>query len=331
MRFSSLGVAAFALVALMAGCAPTDSNGDAASSERAFRVALITPGPVSDAGWSAMAYDGLMAIQEELGAEVANRVATEAEARDAMRAYAQEGFDLILGHGFEYNAPGVELSEQFPNTVFVSTSGDKTSSNAGALRFHLEQSFYLAGYASALLSESKTLAMIGGPDVPSIRSTFAAYRAGAQAAVPDVRVIEVFTGSNDDIAAAKQATYQAVNAGADIVIHQANAAAQGVFDVAKERSIWAMGANMDQNDNPSGAVIASAIMVAKPAMLDLARRVMASEYVGEQTYNSMETGAIEFIWSPNAPEIVTDEIRQRVDAVRSDILEGRLTVPKLNF
>lgn len=278
-----------------------------------------------------MAYEGLMAIEAELGAEVANRVATEAEARDAMRAYAQEGFDLILGHGFEYNGPGVELSAQFPDTVFVSTSGNQTSQNAGALRFYLEQSFYLAGYASALISESKVLAMIGGPDVPSIRSTFAAYRAGAQAADPNVRVIEVYTGSNDDIAAAKQASYQAVNSGADILIHQANAAAQAVFDVAKERGIWAMGSNMDQNDNPSGVVIASAIMVAKPAMLNLAQRVKEGSYVGEQTYNSMETGAIEFIWSPNAPPVVTDEIKQAVDAVRTEIAEGRLTVPKMNF
>ena len=36
-----------------------------------FRVALLTPGPVSDAGWNAAAYDGLQLIQHQLGAQTA--------------------------------------------------------------------------------------------------------------------------------------------------------------------------------------------------------------------------------------------------------------------
>ncbi|MDL2718503.1 MAG: BMP family ABC transporter substrate-binding protein, partial [Acidobacteriota bacterium] len=37
-----------------------------------FRVALLTPGPISDAGWNAGAYEGLKAIEKELGASVSH-------------------------------------------------------------------------------------------------------------------------------------------------------------------------------------------------------------------------------------------------------------------
>ena len=37
-----------------------------------FKVALLTPGAISDAGWNALAYDGLKAIEKELAAKVSH-------------------------------------------------------------------------------------------------------------------------------------------------------------------------------------------------------------------------------------------------------------------
>jgi simple sugar transport system substrate-binding protein/basic membrane protein A len=45
------------------------------SVERAgtFRAALLTSGPVSDAGWHAGAYEGLLLIEDSLGADVSHQ------------------------------------------------------------------------------------------------------------------------------------------------------------------------------------------------------------------------------------------------------------------
>ena len=37
-----------------------------------FKVALLTPGSISDAGWNALAYEGLKRIEKELGVEVSH-------------------------------------------------------------------------------------------------------------------------------------------------------------------------------------------------------------------------------------------------------------------
>lgn len=52
---------------LASGCTRAD-RGTTAGPHR-FEAALLTPGPVSDAGWNASAYDGLKLIQRRLGAE----------------------------------------------------------------------------------------------------------------------------------------------------------------------------------------------------------------------------------------------------------------------
>lgn len=333
--FTSIGTALAALI--LAGCTggakePTSTTEPPTTAQTSdFKVALLTPGPVSDAGWSAMAYDGLKAIERDMGAEINNQEAKDTQIKDAMRSYAQKGYRLVFGHGFEYNEPAIEVAKDFPNTIFVSSSGGQTAANVGAFRFYLEQGFYLAGYTAGLATKTGKVAMIGGDDVPSIRSTFKAFRAGAEAAKPGITVIEVFTGSGQDIAKAKQATLGAISEGADFVIHQANAAAQGVFDACKEKGVWAFGANLNQNDNASGAVVASATIVAGPAFLNLAKSVKDGSFKGGIALMGMDQGAIDYVFNPAVQGKLAPEVVTAVEETRAKILSGELTVPKDEF
>lgn len=324
------------LGAVLMGCnspssQPAADAGPSTTPKSDFKVALLTPGPVSDAGWSAMAYTGLQQIQKDLGAEVNNQEAKGTQIKDAMRTYAQQGYNLVIGHGFEYNGPEVQVAKDFPKTVFVSSSGGETAPNAGAFRFYLEQGFYLAGEMAAKMSKTHKLAMIGGDNVPSIESTFKAFEAGAKAVDPKVQVIKIYTLSGSDVAKAKEATLKAIDQGADFVIHQANAAAQGVFDACKERGVYAFGANLDQNDNPSGAVIASAVIVAGPAFVDLAKQVKAGTYKGSILLMGMDKGAIDFVLNPKLKDKVPADVQKAIADDMAKIKSGQLTVPKDEF
>ena len=248
-----------------------------------------------------------------------------------MRAYAQKDYDLVFGHGYEYNEPAIQVAKDFPKTIFISSSGGKTADNVGAFRFYLEQGFYLAGYIAGSMSKSGKVAMIGGPDVPSIRSTFVGFKAGAEAAKPGIKVIEKFTGKDSDIAAAKQATLAAIGDGADFVIHQANAGAQGVFDACKEKNVYAFGANMDQNDNASGAVIGSAIIKAGPAFEDLAKQVQGGKFKGSIVLMGMEKDTIDFVFNPKLKDKVPADLQKKIEDLKTDIKSGKLVVPKMEF
>jgi basic membrane protein A and related proteins len=324
---------------VLAGCAPSGDTSKAADaspspstgSGKTLKVALLTPGPVSDAGWNALANTGLDQIKSQLGAETNQQEAAGSKIKDAMRSYAQQGYDLVIGHGYEYNEPEVAVAADFPKTTFVSSSGGKTAPNAGAFRFNLEQGFYLAGMMAATMSKSHHLAMIGGDEVPSIKSTFKAFEAGAKAVVPTTVVDTVFTGNGQDIAKAKEATLTEIGKGVDMVIHQANAAAQGVFDACKEKNIYAFGANLDQNDNSSGMVLASAVIVPGPAFVDLAKKVQAGTYKGSVTPMGMDIGAIDFIVNPKLKDKVPADLMKKIDDSKELIKAGKLAVPMDKF
>jgi len=298
--------------------------------EGEFKVALLTPASVNDSGWSALGYKGLQAIEKELGATVNQEVTKDASIKDAMRSYAQKGYQLIIGHGFEYNEPGVETAKDFPDAVFVSSSGSGTAVNAGAFRFYLEEGFYLAGMIAGKMTKTGTVGMIGGPDVPSIRSTFEAFAAGAKSVNPGVKVVTKFTGKNDDVAAAQQATLQAIDEGADYLIHQTNSGVSGFVKACEERKVWCFGANEDQN-MMSAQMVGSAIIDVEKPFVDLAKLVKAGRYKGEVQLVGMEEGAVEFVMNPVNVALVDPEFKKELTTKQLDMMEGRFETPKAEF
>ncbi|MBX3118710.1 MAG: BMP family protein [Fimbriimonadaceae bacterium] len=307
----------------------TSTGGDAAKGEAEFKVALLTPGPVSDQGWSALAYDGLKAIEGEMSARVDNQQATGPQIKDSMRSYARQGYKLVFGHGYEYNEPAAEIAKEFPNTIFISSSGGMTAENVGAFRFYLEQSFYLCGYMAGMMTKTGKVAMVG-LNYPSIVSTFKGFKAGAEAARPGIVVIEKFIQGGTDIAEAKLSTLTAISQGADFVIHQANAAAPGIFGACKEKNVYCFGANWNQNeDGPT--VIASATIIARPAFLELAKEVKEGKYKGSVVLKDMQQGAIDFILNPKLADKVPAEVKAKLDELKKQITDGTLVVPKDEF
>jgi len=331
-------IALFAILLVVVGCSGGDKGTPVAVKdlpvakpvEGTLKVALLTPGNVNDSGWSALANRGLLAIEKDLGAEVSQQTTKDAAIKDAMRSFAQDGYQLVIGHGFEYNGPSAEIAKDFPNTIFVSSSGGETAANAGAFRFYLEQSFYLAGYIAGKQSKTGKVGMIGGPDVPSIRSTFKAFAEGAKAANPAIEVIEKFTGSNDDVAKAKQATLQAISEGADYLIHQTNSAVTGFFSACEEKNVWAFGANEDQN-KLSPQVLASAVILAEKPFVALAKSVKEGKYHGAVQLVGMQEGAVDFVLNPTLAAEINAEVRSEIVKLQTAIIAGEFIVPKDEF
>ena len=334
--------ASVAITAALVGCG-SSSSGEASKSGTTtgstqpgkteggdFKVALLTLGKTSDSGWNAMALDGLNAIKSDMGATVDTQIASPQAAKDAMRSYAQKGYQLVFGHGYEYNEPGFDVSKDFPNTVFISSSGGKTTANAGAFRFYLEQGCYLAGMMAGKMSKTGKVGAVAVLDIPSINSTIDAFYAGAKAANPNIVTLPtVYFGGEGDIAGAKRATESLIGKGADFIIHQANDAAQGVFDACATSEVNAIGTNADQNSNPSGAVVGSAVIIAKPAFLELAKQVKDKTYKGQVTLVGADKGAIDFV--PNPSYSIPDDVKKLIDDTRAKIKSGELAVPKKEF
>jgi len=296
------------------------------------KVALLTPGPISDNGWNAAAYEGLGLIHRQLHVPVAHvQVKTPSEFEEQFRDFAAHGAWLVFGHGFEFQDAAASAARDFPGTVFITTSGSTVRNNVAPMVFELEQATYLCGLVAGRMSRTGVIGAIGGVEIPSVASTFLAFRAGVAAANPKARVSVLYTGSFDDAAAARQATLALVNRGCDFVIHNADAAGAGVFQAARERGIFAFGTNKDQNALAPKTVLASAVIDIPSAFLDVAREVRAGRFRPRSIRFGLRDGIIRFVWNPGLLDRVPPAVRDEVDLARRHIESGRLVVPRGNF
>jgi len=312
------------------GRAP-DASGDT------LRAALLTSGPVSDAGWYAGAYDGLLLIADSLGARVSHQqTSTPAEFDEAFLAYASSGYDLIFAHGFEYQDAAIRAGTQFPETSIVVSGGGRVADNVVPLVFRLEEGSYLAGMAAAAMTESRVVGMVGGVAIPPARGTFRAFEAGVGSIDPGIEVLETFTGDWNDVAAAKEAAVAQISRRADVIIHNVDAASFGVFQAVREavadgRTVWAIGMNSDQNDVAPDVIIGSAVIRIASAFLEVARRYEAGEVGGAPIYASIREGVIDFVFNPALDHRVPPGIRERIREAHDRIRADELEVPRVRF
>lgn len=320
------------LAAAVSGC-----GGEPAPRSGAFRVALLTPGSIADGGWNAGAYEGLLRIRDELGAEVSNvETRTPAEFEDGFRDYARRGYRLVFGHGFEYQEAAARVAASYPETIFVTTSGNTVRPNVAPIVFELEQATYLCGFLAARMSRTGRLGLVGGMELPSIRSTFLAFRAGAQDADPTVRVQEVFVGRFDDTAGAREAALALLEEGSDFLLHQANEAGRGVFQAVSEyarqgHAVYAFGTNRDQNALAPDVILASATLDIPKALLEVARRVKEGRFEANPLRMGMAEDVVALVFNPALEARVPEALRAEIAALERRIRSGDLVVPRGEF
>jgi len=293
----------------------------------AFKVGLLTPGPISDGGWNAGAYEALQEIAKDLGAQISTQqVATPADFEQGFRGYAQQGFSLVFGHGFEFQDPALRVAKDYPNTDFVVSSGSVSATNVASLQFDLDQATYLAGMLAASMSKTGRAGCIGGMELPVIKKTFDGFIAGAKSVDPDFVVATAYTGNFEDVAAARAAANAMISRGADFLLQNADAAGLGVFQAAKDHGILAFGSNGDQSSTAPQTVLASAVISIPAAFLQMARESKENRFEGRVVKEGLGGGAIGLIYNPRLEARIPPEVKARVSETEDKIRTGRLEV-----
>lgn len=313
-------------LAVAVGCsraASDEATRDSASRSN-FKVALLTPGPISDRSWNGGAYEGLQRIRDSLGAQISHiQTRTPAEFEENFRQYGMQGYQLVFGHGFEFQDAAVRVSPEFPRTVFVTTSGNTVRPNVAGLVFGFEDASYEAGVLAGLLTRSDVLGMIGGTELPPLKSSFRAFAAGARSVNPDVRVLTSYIGNWDDASAGKEQALAQISRKADVIFQNADAAGLGIFQAARERpGVFVFGSNSNQNDVAPEVVIGSVVIDLPKALLSVAREVRDGRFTARVIRLGAPSDVVILVLNPALAHRIPATALQKVDSVRASLIRG---------
>ena len=280
---------AFALAAATAAASLTAAcgGGQAATSDSAgsppvaLRVALLTPGPISDKSWNGGAYAGVVAMRDSLGAEISHiQTKTPAEFEENFRQYGAQGYALVIGHGFEFQDAASRVSKAYPKTNYVVTSGRVTGPNLAGVAFLFEEASFQAGMIAGAMTKTNKLGLIAGTELPPVKASFEAFTRGAKLTNPAVEVITSYIGNWDDVSAGKEQALAQIARGVDIIFQNADAAGLGIFHAAKEKQVYAFGTNANQNDVAPEVIIGSVVIDLPRAFMLIGREIQAGTFKG---------------------------------------------------
>ncbi len=299
---------------LLASCATREAPAP-------FRVALITPGSIADAAWNSGAFTGLGQIHDSLGVPISHVEArTPAEQEEALRTYAAQGYDLIFGHGFEFQSPAERVSADYPAVVFIITSGERVQGNVAPLIFRLSEASYLAGMVAGGLTKSNVIGFVGGVELPPVREASEAWVAGARAVNPEVQSRTTYLNNWDDAALGREAARALIRVGADMLHHNADAAAIGVFQAAKEApGVYLFGANADQTELAPSRVVGSAVIDLPRALLLVAREVQSGTFTPRVESFGLGSGVVQYVPNLALDSMIPVALAERVRAAEGSI------------
>ena len=330
-----LGLVVCAIV--LAGCnpdndktasAPPTPGATPAPAPAPLKVALLTSSPVNDGGWNQSAYDGIKAIKKTLGAQIDYQESVKPDQfESAMRDYASSGYKIIYCHGDEYSAPAKAVCGQFPNTYFVTTGGDNSAPNLIPIHIATEEGTYLQGIEAGFLTKTHKGGFVGGQESAPVKQAADAFQAGAQSVDPKFTLKETYINSWDDPVKAKTNTVALLGSGCDIIIHNCDAAAKGVFDTAGPvKGVYTFGVNYNENSKAPNCV-SSAYSDVPTMFVQIAQEIQSGKITDPKPSLGVANGDVTLINNPKLVHLFTSAQLVKVEAAEKGIANGTIKMP----
>lgn len=255
---------------------------------------------------------------------------------------AEDGAQLVFGVGFLMIEQIQEAAKANPNTMFAGidhTYFTAIPKNLIGISYREQEAGYLAGIvagymtqkyyrSSPLLNSKNVIGAVLGMDIPPVERYYAGYIAGARSVNPTVDVRSITVGSFGDRAKGKEATLALIDQGADIVIQLDGLTGMGVIDAAKERKIFAIGADVDQNAAAPDYVLTSAMKGTTASVYLTIKDLVAGKLTGgKNRVFGLAEGAIDLAPFHQHDTIVPKVVKDAVARAKADIASGKIKVP----
>ncbi len=252
-----MGVAAVAAVLSLGVLVAASASAKVAHSKASsFTLGIVADtGGLNDHGFNHLAYEGSLEAVKKLGVKKQVLQATSsADYVPYLEKEAEAGDNLVVAVGFDFIDALGQVAKQFPHTKFaiIDTPASAIAGkpkNVEGLTFLSQQSGYLVGYLSGLISKAKgwtTVSSVGGQNIPSVTSYIAGFQAGGKASDPGLKFLNSFSNNFADQADCETIADNQIAQGSKIVFQVAGGCGLGALQAAKQKHVYGIGVDADQ-------------------------------------------------------------------------------------
>jgi basic membrane protein A len=271
----------------------------------------------------------------ELTAKYGNKVTVKyveniyqvVDIQPALKDYADQGYDLIIGHGFQFQDPIMAIASQYPNVHFAIGPGAyETAANVSDYDADNAQVGYVMGTVAGLVTQSKIIGSIGGIDVPNVDTIHRSYLLAAQTVAPDVKVINVYNGDFTNADNAREAALTMISQGVDLIYTSGGGTmTPGILQAAKDKNVLFM-TDSDMSPNAPTVFLANVNEDFGIAFEQMVADIQANTYGNKHYALTFQNGGL----SLNVHlKDKTQAVQSQIDQVVNGLTGGTFQVPTL--
>ena len=308
-KFAWLAVfAAFALIASACGGDDEVDVGD-------FRIAIVAPSASNDLAFTQSIVDAVKAMGIEPSITDGTFVVEDAAA--AIRGYAAEGYDLVIGHGSQYGGSLEEIAKDFPEVSFAwGTAADTFGlPNVYSYEAASDEGGYVMGVMAAALTETGSIGVVGPVEVGDAKLYVDGFIAGA--ASGGASAVASYTGSFSDVALASETASAFASQNVDVLSGTAQMVV-GAVGVANEQGILWFGTQANQTELAPEIVVASQVYHWEVILEDIIKNVQDGKLGGEIYVITLENEGlvIEYNDAYDLPDDVKDLADEAIEGIK---------------
>lgn len=305
----------------------------AAAKPSGKKVAIVySTGGKGDKSFNDAAFRGLEKAQKELGIEFKEYEPKDAagETKDALNQFAETGeYELIIAIGFNLKDSLIAVAESFPDQKFAIVDESVELPNVASLKFKEHEGSFLVGAVAAMMTKSNNLGFVGAVEIPILQKFEAGYVQGAKYINPDIKVTSVWLGGNNpfnDPAAAKAKTETLIQQGADVIYHAAGGSGAGMFQAVKEKSIYGIGVDSNQDAEVPGFVLTSMMKYVDVAVFNTIKDTLDGKFEAKLKEFGIKEDGIGTTNFEFTKDKIGEENLKKLEQIKNDIKEGKITV-----
>jgi basic membrane protein A len=255
----------------------------------------------------------------------------------AMRAFAERGYDLIIGVGFA-QAPIMEMvAKDYPNIHFAIVDGVSELPNVASLVFKEHEGSYLVGILAARTSKSGTIGFLGGMDIGLIHRFAKGYEEGAKSVNPNIKIIQNFVGVTDGAwnnpGKGKELSLAQIGKGADVIFTAAGNSGLGAFDAVEQAgkengraTHFVIGVDSNQNMVKPGFVLTSMVKRVDNAVYSIVDDVVHGKFQAGFHVYGLDKDGVGYAMDQFNKDLITPEMIQEAEAAKKKIIAGQIKV-----
>lgn len=234
------------------------------------KVAYVTGiGGLGDNSFNDVGYAGIKLLEAEGFESNTIEPSAASEYEGVVRSLCDDGsYDLIITMASETVDAVATAQQDFPEQKFLVIEDMPGIPNTRGVQVDLNDTGFLMGAYAALMEKegglengepTNVFGIVGGMDFPLIRAITVSYECGVRYVNPDATVLASFAGSFGDPGKGSELAFGMYDQGARIVAQAAGGTGMGVFEAAKDRGLYAVGSDVNQNSIAPDNVIASGV------------------------------------------------------------------------